>query len=186
MAFGCKLSLARWQKSFPARLQQLSPFTGPALISGLERGMFIKLQAKDCVGICCCWVCLSPFCSRAGFPLVDLHFLWYLRPSPSFLFQYICSSGGEVAHDFRVCISISLHFYGSSRVSAPGVSRLVSKMGSALWVLLFNMNWMAPSHLPFSLSLSLLPRDEWIEARAPETSWRNPGTLISFVLPAYL
>lgn len=94
MAFGCKLSLARWQKSFLASLQQLSPFTGPALISGLEGGMFIKLQAKDCVGICCCWVCLSPFCSRAGFRLVALRFLWCPHPPPAFLFNtYVVAEG---------------------------------------------------------------------------------------------
>lgn len=88
-------------------LQPLSPFTGPALGSGLEGGMFIMPQAKDYVRICCCCICVSPFCSGICFHPVDLHFLLYLSLPPSFIF----STYVVVERKYNMILGLAFQFH---------------------------------------------------------------------------
>lgn len=124
-----------------ASLQQLPTFTGPAPSALVWKGYVYRTPNQRV-----CWNLLLldlpvNFCSRVSFHLVDLCFLLYPRPPPSFIFNtYVV-----VERKYNMILGLAFQFRclflnGTSRVSVPGIIRLVSKMGSALWVLLFQMN----------------------------------------------
>lgn len=108
------------------------------------RGTFIAPQTKVCWNSLLLHLLVN-FCSRVSFHLVDLGFLSYPRPippTPAFIFNtYVV-----VERKYNTILGLAFQFHcifffnGTSRISAPGIIRLVSKMGSALWVLLFQMN----------------------------------------------